>query len=208
MSDFFQHPQAIVEPGVVIGTGSRVWAFAHLLSGAVIGKDCNICDHTFIEGQVRLGDRVTIKCGVALWDGIVIEDAVFIGPNAVFTNDNRPRSRKYPTEFARTLLQEGCTIGANSTVLPGLIIGKWSMVGAGAVVTHHVPAFGLVYGNPATLKGWVCRCGEKLAAGPGMRWLCACGLIYEQSAATELRPLEPAGGMAAQGDQPSFLKTT
>src|SRR3990172_7482107 len=128
MSGIFQHSLAVVEPGVAIGKGTRIWAFAHIVKGAVIGADCNICDHTFIEGQVQMGNRVTIKCGVYLWDGLRLEDDVFIGPDAVFTNDYRPRSRKVLQEIPQTLLKEGCTVGANSTTLPGLIIGRWAMV--------------------------------------------------------------------------------
>ncbi len=187
MKGHFQHPKAVVEDSARIGRGTRVWAFVHVLSGAVIGEDCNICDHTFIEGGVRIGDRVTIKCGVSLWDGMTIEDDVFIGPDAVFTNDNRPRSRQYPGEFLKTLLKEGCSIGANSTVLPGLTVGRWAMIGAAAVVTHDVPDFALVFGNPARRRGWVCRCGEKLERAAGARLLCQCGLAYEQVGKEALR---------------------
>ena len=148
-SDRLTHPLAAIEKGAVIGKGTRVWAFAHICKGAVIGKDCNLCDHTFIEGDARIGDRVTVKCGVYLWDGLVVEDDVFIGPAAVFTNDPRPRSRQYLHEFPRTVLKEGCSIGANATVLPGLTVGKWAMIAAGAVVTHNVPDYTLVVGNPA-----------------------------------------------------------
>jgi acetyltransferase-like isoleucine patch superfamily enzyme len=176
---FFQHPAALIDEGVVIGCGSRVWAFAHVVTGAVIGEDCNICEHTFVEGRVKIGDRVTIKCGVSLWEGMTVENDVFIGPDAVFTNDARPRSRKYPRLFAKCLLKQGCSIGANSTILPGLTIGRWSMVGAGAVVTRNVPDYALVIGNPARLKGWVCRCGERLRLGEELRWVCGCGLANE-----------------------------
>jgi acetyltransferase-like isoleucine patch superfamily enzyme len=153
------HPLAVVEPGARIGARTRVWAFAHLLPGAVVGADGNVCDHTFVEGRVVVGDRVTLKCGVFLWDGLVIEDDVFVGPNATFTNDPSPRSRHHRAEFPRTLLKEGCSIGANATVLPGLTIGRYAMVGAGAVVTRDVPDQGLVAGRPARLRGFVCRCG-------------------------------------------------
>lgn len=186
----FIHPQALVESGAVIGTATRVWAFAHILPGAVIGNDCNICDHTFIEGKVRLGNRVTIKCGVYLWDGLVLEDDVFVGPCAAFTNDLRPRSRQYPDAFPATLLRQGCTIGANATILPGLTIGAWSMVGAGAVVTRDVPSFGLVVGSPARLKGWVCRCGRRLEKFVDDATNCACNRAFklreDQTAIDEL----------------------
>lgn len=170
----FIHPLAQVESGASIGARTRVWAFAHILPGARIGDDCNICDHTFIEGGVVLGARVTVKCGVFLWDGLVIGDDVFLGPNATFTNDLRPRSRQ-PYENLTMVLQNGCSIGANSTVVPGLTIGQWAMVGAGSVVTRNVPAFALVAGNPARKRAWVCLCGRKLDFGSQQRALCACG---------------------------------
>jgi len=182
----FQHGCAVVEAGVMVGAGTRIWAFAHVLTGAVIGVDCNICDHTFIEGRVRIGDRVTIKCGVSLWDGVEVANDVFIGPNVVFTNDLRPRSRVSPAVYPRTWLQEGCSLGANCTILPGLTIGRWAMIGAGAVVTHDVPDFALVFGVPARLKGWTCRCGKKLTTAGGSRWACDCGRVYESKGEHEM----------------------
>lgn len=170
------HPQAIVEPGAILGLGTRVWAFAHVMGGAVIGADCNICDHTYIEGKVRMGDRVTVKSGVYLWDGVRVEDDVFIAPNAVFTNDLRPRSKRFYAEYLPTHLKQGCTIGANSTILPRVTVGRWAMVAAGAVVTRDVPDFALVMGNPARIRGWVCRCGDKLTPP---RLQCACGSEYQ-----------------------------
>jgi UDP-2-acetamido-3-amino-2,3-dideoxy-glucuronate N-acetyltransferase len=150
---FFQHPQALVE-STQIGEGTRVWAFAHILPGAVVGQDCNICDHVFLENDVRLGDRVTVKCGVQLWDGVTVEDDVFIGPNATFTNDPFPRSKRPPQAFSRTLVRRGASIGANATILPGVTIGMQAMVGAGAVVTKDVPPYAIVVGNPARIKGY------------------------------------------------------
>jgi UDP-2-acetamido-3-amino-2,3-dideoxy-glucuronate N-acetyltransferase len=142
------HPNALVEDGVRIGDKTRVWAFVHILPGALIGEECNICDHVFIEGDVTIGNRVTIKCGVQVWDGLRIESDVFIGPNATFTNDPYPRS-KQEFELLHTRVEEGATIGANATILPGITIGAGAMVGAGAVVTKDVPAKTLVLGNPA-----------------------------------------------------------
>lgn len=154
MNAFYKHPQALVETDSV-GSGTRVWAFAHLLPKAVVGKDCNICDHVFIENDVVVGDRVTIKCGVQLWDGIRIENDVFIGPNVTFTNDPAPRSKQYLTKYAETTVRQGASIGANATILPGISIGKLAMVGAGAVVTHSVPPFAVVVGNPARIVRYV-----------------------------------------------------
>lgn len=154
MADFFMHPNSIVE-SKQIGKATRVWAFAHVLPGAVIGEDCNICDHVFIENDVVVGNRVTVKCGVQLWDGIRLEDDVFIGPNATFTNDPFPRSKKYPTEFSKIVVQKGASIGANATILPGITIGQNAMVGAGAVVTRDVPPNSIVMGNPARIVNYV-----------------------------------------------------
>jgi UDP-2-acetamido-3-amino-2,3-dideoxy-glucuronate N-acetyltransferase len=151
--DYFVHPQGICESHSV-GSGTKVWAFAHILPGAVIGKDCNICDHVFVENDVVVGDRVTVKCGVQLWDGLRIGNDVFIGPNVTFTNDLFPKSKQRPVEFAKTILEEGCSIGANATVLPGISIGRNALVGAGAVVTRSVPPNAIVYGNPARIQGY------------------------------------------------------
>jgi acetyltransferase-like isoleucine patch superfamily enzyme/dTDP-4-dehydrorhamnose 3,5-epimerase-like enzyme len=153
VSNYFVHPQGLCESRS-IGKGTRVWAFAHVLPGAVLGSDCNICDHTFIENDVVLGDRVTIKCGVQLWDGVRLEDDVFVGPNATFTNDHFPRSKQRPAEFLKTVVSRGASIGANSTILPGVKIGQNAMVGAGAVVTHDVPPNAIVVGNPARIVGY------------------------------------------------------
>jgi acetyltransferase-like isoleucine patch superfamily enzyme len=172
------HPRALVDEGASIGRGTRVWAFSHILAGACVGADCNICDHTFIEGRVTVGDRVTLKSGVYLWDGLVVEDDVFIGPAVVFSNDKRPRSRKYPEAYSETHLAQGCTIGANATILPGIRIGCWAMVGAGSVITRDVAAFSLVYGNPARFNGWVCVCGNRLAVDDSGSAQCQCGRRY------------------------------
>lgn len=149
------HPLAVVEPGAVVGARTRVWAFAHVLAGARVGCDCNICDHTFIEGGARVGDRVTLKCGVFLWDGVCLEDDVFVGPSASFTNDRFPRSRQRPARFLDTVVEQGASIGAAATILPGIRIGRLSMVGAGAVVTRDVPPYAIVRGNPARIYGYV-----------------------------------------------------
>jgi acetyltransferase-like isoleucine patch superfamily enzyme/dTDP-4-dehydrorhamnose 3,5-epimerase-like enzyme len=150
---YFVHPQAICESNT-IGTDTRIWAFAHVLPGATIGRDCNICDHVFIENDVVLGDRVTVKSGVQLWDGLRVADDVFIGPNATFSNDKYPRSKQYQPAL-QTFIGRGASIGAGATILPGLRIGPRAMVGAGSVVTHDVPQRALVSGNPARIVGYV-----------------------------------------------------
>lgn len=145
--NYFKHSHALVESDK-IGDNTRIWAFVHILPAARIGAECNICDHVFIENNVIIGDRVTIKSGVQLWDGMRIEDNVFIGPNATFTNDRFPRSTQEFTVL-ETRIKRGASIGANATILPGITIGENAMVGAGAVVTQDVPDNVLVVGNPA-----------------------------------------------------------
>ena len=154
MTKPFIHPSALCESSQ-IGEGTRVWAFAHVLPGARIGRDCNVCDHVFVENDVIVGDRVTLKCGVQLWDGLRLEDDVFVGPNATFTNDIFPRSKQYPAAFGQTIVRKGASIGANATILPGITIGARAMIGAGAVVTRSVPPNAVVVGNPAKIVGYV-----------------------------------------------------
>jgi acetyltransferase-like isoleucine patch superfamily enzyme len=152
--DVYVHPRALCESDTV-GEGTRIWAFAHVLPGAKIGRDCNICDHAYIENDVVIGDRVTIKCGVQLWDGLRVADDVFIGPNATFSNDKYPRSKQYLAEVLQTWIERGASVGGGATVLPGLRIGARAMVGAGAVVTQDVPPKAIVHGNPARIVGYV-----------------------------------------------------
>lgn len=138
-----------------IGAGTRIWQYVVVLPGAKIGRNCNLCAHTFVESDVVIGDRVTLKSGVYLWDGLRIADDVFIGPNATFTNDQFPRSGKRPERFARTTIDVGASIGAGAVILPGIEIGRNAMVGAGAVVTRSVPPNAIVVGNPARIIGYV-----------------------------------------------------
>ena len=153
-SKIFVHPLALCESSA-IGENTRIWAFAHVLPGATIGRDCNICDHVFIENDVVVGDRVTIKCGVQLWDGLRVADDVFIGPNVSFSNDKYPKSKQYQAQVEETYIGRGASIGGGASILPGLRIGSQAMVGAGAVVTHDVPARAVVSGNPARIVGYV-----------------------------------------------------
>lgn len=166
MRNFFVHEKGICESANV-GEGTKVWAFAHVLSGARIGADCNICDHVFIENDVIVGDKVTIKCGVQLWDGIRVEDDVFIGPNVTFANDLFPRSKQYPKDFLQTVIQEGASIGANATILPGVTVGRKAMVGAGAVVTKNVPPHAVVVGNPGRIISYRASDGVAGRMEPG-----------------------------------------
>jgi acetyltransferase-like isoleucine patch superfamily enzyme len=153
MAEYSVHPLGLCESRSV-GRGTRIWAFAHVLEGARIGEECNLCDHVFVENEVEIGDRVTVKSGVQLWNGVRLEDDVFVGPNATFTNDRAPRSKRYPERFEPTVVERGASVGANATILPGRRIGRGAMVGAGAVVTHDVPAGAIVAGNPARIIGY------------------------------------------------------
>jgi acetyltransferase-like isoleucine patch superfamily enzyme len=173
--DVFVHERALCESDA-LGPRTRVWAFAHVMKGAVVGADCNIGDHAFIESGAVLGDRVTVKNCVLVWDKVTIEDEVFLGPNMVFTNDMNPRVafKKDPSAFLPTRVRRGASIGANATIVCGVTIGTQAFVGAGSVVIRDVPAYGLVVGNPARLIGWVCACGERLADDLA----CACGRTY------------------------------
>jgi UDP-2-acetamido-3-amino-2,3-dideoxy-glucuronate N-acetyltransferase len=148
------HPLSDIQ-SAHIGKGTRIWQFCVVLANAKIGADCNICSHVFIENDVVIGDRVTVKCGVQIWDGIRIADDAFIGPNVTFTNDPFPRSRKTPAQYPVTTVGQGASIGANATILPGIHIGSGAMVGAGSVVTRDVPANAVVKGNPAVISGYL-----------------------------------------------------
>jgi len=158
------HPSSDVQT-TRIGEGTRIWQFCVILEGAAIGRNCNICAHVLIENDVEIGDDVTIKSGVQLWDGVRIGDGVFIGPNATFTNDIVPRSKRYPDRFAVTRVEEGASIGANATIVAGHVIGAYSLVGAGSVVTKDIPPYSVWYGNPAQHRGYITRSGCLLDLG-------------------------------------------
>lgn len=145
-----------------IGNNTYVWQYSIILSGAIIGNNCNINCHTFIENDVKIGNNVTIKSGVYLWDGLDVDNNVFIGPNVTFTNDERPRSKQYPSEFKRIKIGKNASIGAGAIILGGVTIGDFSMVGAGTLVTKNVPSRALVVGSPAKIVGWVNEDGTKM----------------------------------------------
>jgi acetyltransferase-like isoleucine patch superfamily enzyme len=171
----FLHEKALCESDEV-GARTRVWPFAHVMRGAVVGADCNIGEHAFIESGARIGNHVTVKNAVLVWDKVTVEDEVFLGPNMVFTNVRNLRSalRPKPEEFLPTLVRRGASIGANATVVCGVTIGEKALVGAGSVVSADVPAYALVVGNPARRVAWVCDCGEPLPA----TLACSCGRRY------------------------------
>lgn len=171
----YVHEMALCESDDV-GADTRVWAFAHVMAGARVGPSCNVGDHAFIESGVVVGAGVTVKNNVLLWDGVVVEDLVFLGPNVVFTNDKSPRAgvRVDRTELVPTLVRHGASLGANATIVCGVTIGTWALVGAGSVVTADVPAHALVVGNPARRVGWVCECSRRLPEA----LVCTCGRSY------------------------------
>lgn len=173
------HPNALVETDK-IGDDTRVWAFVHILEGAEIGSGCNICDHCYIEYNVKIGNNVTVKSGIYIWEQTTIEDDVFLGPNVVFTNNPRPRSRQY-IDHLRTLIRKGASVGANSTILGGVTIGKYAMIGMGSVVTRDIPDYALAYGNPAKVKGWVDEDGNKLTRTENGQWLSGNGSTYRET---------------------------
>lgn len=159
-----------------VGAGTRVWAFAHVMAGAVVGRDCNIGGGAFVESGAVLGDRVTVKNNVLVWDRVTVEDDVFLGPAVVFTNDLRPRAHvaRSGEALVPTVVQTGATLGAGVVVVCGTTIGRHAFVAAGGVVTADVPAHALVVGNPARRVGWVCTCGQRL----DQELRCACGKQY------------------------------
>lgn len=183
----FVHPAALCESDA-IGARTQVWAFAHVMPGAVIGADCNVCDSVFVEGGASIGDRVVLKNGVLVWDGVTIGDDVFVGPAVTFTNDPLPRAGVFrsPAAFVPTVVEPGASLGANVTIVCGVTIGRSALVAAGATVTGDVDAHALVAGTPARRIGWVCSCGRRLADD----LTCECGHRYAPG----------AGGLVALDD--------
>jgi UDP-2-acetamido-3-amino-2,3-dideoxy-glucuronate N-acetyltransferase len=178
------HDSAVIDPGAQIGYGTRIWHFSHVCAGAVIGAGCSFGQNTFVADRVVVGDRVKVQNNVSLYEGVIVEDDVFLGPSCVLTNVFNPRShvsRRH--EYRPTIIRRGATIGANATVVCGVEIGRYAFVGAGAVVTRDVVPFAQVVGSPARTVGWRCQCGERLAGAglePGSQVACAaCGARYD-----------------------------
>lgn len=195
--DYFVHPRALVESDE-IGSGTRIWAFAHVMKGTRIGADCNIGDHAFIESGVVLGNNVTVKNGVSLWSGLTVEDNVFLGPNCVFTNDPNPRAyiKKSLSELVPTVIRSNASVGANATLLCGITIGRFGFIGAGAVVLRSIPDYALAVGNPGRQIGWMCECASRLPLDPpattGPIYICQhCNRRYDRGP-EGLRPMGAA----------------
>jgi UDP-2-acetamido-3-amino-2,3-dideoxy-glucuronate N-acetyltransferase len=172
-NSFFIHPTAIADAGAIIGSGTKVWHFSHLMPACIIGANCIIGQNVFIDNGVRLGNGVKVQNNVSVYNGVYIDDDVFIGPSVVFTNVINPRSfieRKH--EFRQTHIEKGATVGANATIVCGLRIGAYAMIGAGAVVTKNVKPYALVYGNPARQQGWVSKAGNKLNFNEALKATC------------------------------------
>jgi len=182
MADFFVHESSYVDDDVLIGEGTKVWHFCHLQKGARIGKHCSLGQNVNVSNNVIVGDGCKIQNNVSLYEGMVLENDVFCGPSCVFTNDLTPRA-KYPKgreNYVHTLIREGATIGANATIVCGHTIGRWALIGSGAVVTKNVPDYALMLGVPAMQKGWACKCGEILRFEDGFA-SCKCGRNYKKS---------------------------
>ena len=176
---FFVHPTAVIDEGVEIGEGTKIWHFSHVMSGAKIGKGCILGQNVFVGRNVRIGNGVKIQNNVSVYEGVTLEDYVFCGPSMVFTNVINPRSEiERKSEFRPTLVKRGATLGANSTILCGVTIGRYAFVGAGAVVTKDVPDYAIVVGVPARLVGWICECGKKLHFEADRAICTACGKVY------------------------------
>src|SRR5213593_3149553 len=185
MADYFVHESSFVDAGARIGRGTKVWHFCHVMPGAVIGERCNLGQNVVVMPGTRVGNNVKIQNNVSIYEGVTLEDDVFCGASCVFTNVLNPRShvsRKH--EYRPTLVRRGSSIGANATILCGVTLGEYAFIGAGAVVTSDVPAYGLMVGVPARRVGWMCRCGERLSVAAGAAACGACGATYAESNGT------------------------
>lgn len=181
MPDYFVHPSSFVDEGAVIGAGTRIWHFSHVMPGAVIGERCNLGQNVVVMPRTRIGNNVKIQNNVSIYEGVELEDDVFCGPSCVFTNVINPRSHvSRKTEYLPTLVRRGATIGANATIICGSTLGAYAFVGAGAVVRGEIPDYALVVGMPARRIGWMCQCGVRLKLAEGAASCAACGCEYRE----------------------------
>jgi UDP-2-acetamido-3-amino-2,3-dideoxy-glucuronate N-acetyltransferase len=184
------HESSYVDPGAVLGEGTRVWHFCHIMSGSEIGEHCSLGQNVFVARGVRIGNHVKIQNNVSIYEGVILEDYVFCGPSMVFTNVRTPRSafpRNKSEDYLPTLVKKGASIGANVTIVCGITVGEWAFVAAGAVVTRDVPAYGLIAGVPGRIVGWACECGITLRFGEAARATCReCGKAYEKRGEQEV----------------------
>lgn len=162
MTNVYVHPTAIVDKGVKLGSGTKVWHFVHLMENAKLGKDCIVADYVHVGRNVTVGDNVKLENRATVYEGVTIQEDVFVGPNVTFTNDLYPRSFNKDWKISQTLIKKGSSLGAGTIIVCGVTIGKFVLVGSGSVVTTDIPDYALVYGNPARIKGFVCKCGKKL----------------------------------------------
>jgi UDP-2-acetamido-3-amino-2,3-dideoxy-glucuronate N-acetyltransferase len=191
MPDYFVHESSYVDDGAVIGAGTKIWHFCHILAGAIIGRRCNLGQNVVVMGGTRLGDNVKVQNNVSIYEGVTLEDDVFCGPSCVFTNVVNPRSHvSRKSEYQPTLVRRGATIGANATVVCGATLGEYSFIGAGAVVRGEVPAYALMVGVPARRVGWMCQCGVRLVLANEEATCGDCGARYGESAGL-LRQIDP-----------------
>src|SRR5688572_32569989 len=182
MASYFVHSSSYVDDGAVIGAGTKIWHFCHILPGAVIGERCNLGQNVVVMGGTRLGNNVKVQNNVSIYEGVVLEDDVFCGPSCVFTNVTNPRSHvSRKSEYQKTLVRRGTSIGANATILGGVTLGEYSFIGAGAVVRSDVPAFALMVGVPARRVGWMCQCGLRLQLRESQAVCPACGATYKET---------------------------
>ena len=190
MADYFAHESSYVDDGAVVGAGSKVWHFSHVMAGAVIGERCNLGQNVVVMPGTTIGDNVKIQNNVSIYEGVELEDDVFCGPSCVFTNVLNPRSHvSRKSEYQRTVVRRGATIGANATIVCGGEIGAYALIGAGAVVRGDVPAYALMVGVPARRIGWVCQCGVRLRVREGVADCRSCGASYRE-ADNRLRPVD------------------
>ena len=179
--EYFAHESSYIDDGATIGKGTRIWHFCHVMPGAVIGERCNLGQNVVVMGGTRLGNNVKVQNNVSIYEGVILEDDVFCGPSCVFTNVTNPRSHvSRKSEFQRTLVRRGASIGANATIVCGATLGEYCFIGAGAVVRGEVPAYALMVGVPARRVGWMCQCGVRLKLEGGSAKCSACGAGYRE----------------------------